>query len=436
MRNIAAIFLSLTLLAGTCSAAFERSGGMTTAQSRSGLFSVRGPSVSWQSLYMNNFLGDRPLRLDPRLLTVACEEIKQMLLTKLGYPLPQQFVSANQRMGLSKIFIVLHPEADYAVTVSPVPSTTGLGYRVDMPNEMYPTRLTETIVQVLLIDIANQNNTGKPVEVPRWLTDGFIRYLQAEGLDNLPLEANLPVTKVKVRKDPISGMRERMKSRLPLTFEELSWPENLSKEKQAAFEDSAQLFVYELLRLKDGPIHLRRMVEMLPKHRNWQFAFLEAFHPNFGQLASVEKWWSLHLVDFAGRDPSLIWSREESSRQLDLTLQVPARVYSSTSAAPKRAEMTLQRVINEWDLTRQQETISKMMIQLQGLRLRVAPEFVGLVDDYRMMLEKYLTGRTRMGAALKRNANASYRREAICKELDRLDERRATLRKPAQVASK
>lgn len=435
MRKAAILFV-LMLSAMLSVAAIDGGRGTTTVQSRSGLFSVRGPSVSWQSLYMNNFLGDHPLKLDPRLLTVACEQIKQTFLTELGYPLPQQFLLGSDRLGLSKIFIVLHEGAAEPVKVTPVPSMTGMGYRVDLPNEMSPTRLTETIVQVLLIDVANQHNPGKPIEVPRWMVDGFIRYLQAEGLDNLPLEANLPITKVNVRKDPISGIRERMKAQLPLTFEELSWPDKLSKEKQAAFDDSAQLFVYELLRLKDGPIRLRHVVETLPKYRNWQFAFLDAFHGNFGQLADVEKWWSLHLVDFAGRDPSLIWSREESSRELDLTLQIPAQVYASTSAMPKRAEMTLQRVINEWDLTRQQETISKITIQLMGLRLRIAPEFVGLVDDYRVTLDKYIQGRTRLGAALKQASNYSYTKKAVCKELDRLDERRATLRKPAQVASK
>src|SRR5438309_579786 len=45
--------------------------GLITSKSRSGLFTVRGPKATATSLYANHFIGDRPLKLDPVLLSVC-----------------------------------------------------------------------------------------------------------------------------------------------------------------------------------------------------------------------------------------------------------------------------------------------------------------------------------------------------------------------------
>src|SRR5260221_309389 len=81
--------------------------------------------------------------------------------------------------------------------------------------------------------------------------------------------------------------------RPPLSFEGLSWPSDahLSGEAGDVYRASAQLFVHELLRFQDGRACLRTMLDGLPQHYNWQFAFLQGFKSHFQRLQDAEKWW-------------------------------------------------------------------------------------------------------------------------------------------------
>ena len=74
-----------------------------------------------------------------------------------------------------------------------------------------------------------------------------------------------------------------------------------------------ELLVGELLRLPDGRSCLQTMLARLPQHRNWQFAFLEAFHTHFERPLDVEKWWALSLTQANGRFAGQAWSLAESA---------------------------------------------------------------------------------------------------------------------------
>ncbi|MDB6026834.1 MAG: hypothetical protein JWM68_3057, partial [Verrucomicrobiales bacterium] len=397
-----------------------------TNYSRSGLFTVYGPKVPLNSLYISNFMGNQPSRLDPALLTVACEQIKELLFSELGYNARQQLVGNSRNLHLGKIFIVLHTKAEYPITFTGVPGNGLLSYRVDLPNEMFRSRLIETVVQILLIDLANVNNRGPSVSPPVWLAEGLVAHLQSAGLETLPLEANFPLDK-KWKRDPLADVFEHLHAQAPLTFEELSWPENLPKERKAVFHDSAQLFVYELLRLKNGGIRMREMIDSLPRYKNWQFAFFRAFSPHFSQSLEVEKWWALNVVDFTGRDPRQAWSREESEKKLNAILKIGAQIHTGNDSLPRRADLPVQQVIKEWELVRQQMALAKIINQLKGLRMRVSPELLDLVDAYRAVLETYLNERS-PSERQKRNApGLIVVQKAACKKLDALDKQYAAL---------
>ncbi len=431
MRRLAVIVFVLGFLSQVCRADVQTD--VVTVQSRSGLFTIHGPSAPLKSLYFNNFVGNRPLVLDPALLAVSCEQIKELLFAELGYNVRQQMASGKQNLGLGKIFLVLHEKADEPIAFSAIPATGGLSYRVDLPNEMFASRMIETIVQMLILDMANLRNNGPTVSPPIWLTDGLVHHLQSVGLETLPLEANLPVTKVKVRKEPAAQIRENLHEQIPLTFDELSWPEKLSPERAAVFEDSAQLLVYQLLRLKDGRACMRKMIGSLPRYKNWQFAFLHAFQPHFAEVIDVEKWWALTLVSFTGRDPMQIWSREESEKKLNAALKVPAQMYTAQNAMPQRTDLNLQRVVKEWDYTRQQLALQKTVAQLRTLRFRIAPELLPIVDDYRKTLETYLLTRRPGKPQEKNSVNATTLQKATAKRLDELDKQYSALSKKSAV---
>src|SRR5207245_2196559 len=107
-------------------------------------------------------------------------------------------------------------------------------------------------------------------------------------------------------------------TRSACTFEQLSWPmeEYLSGADVEIYRCSAQLFVHSLLELADGQACLQSMLEELPGYYNWQLAFLHAFRAHFTRPLDTEKWWTLQVLRFTGRDLAQTWSDEESWRKL------------------------------------------------------------------------------------------------------------------------
>jgi hypothetical protein len=384
---------------------------------------VTGQRVPSNSLLFNHFAGGAPLKLDTSLVSVSCEQIKELLFTELGYNMRDQLVTRRDNLGLAKIFIALHPRSDASIEFSAVPGRHGVNYLVDLPNEMFASRFIETIVTILLIDLANAETHHADASPPPWLIKGLVGHLQSIGLETLPLESQLGFTKVKVRTEPVAAIRERLHDRAPLTFDELSWPEKLQKEKRVVFDDSAQLFVYELLHLRDGRDSLRKMIMTLPKYKNWQFAFFDAFAAEFSQTVNVEKWWALTLVNFTGRDPQMLWSREETEKKLVAAVKVTAQVYTAAHELPRRTELTLQQVIQDWEYARQLIALQKAISQLRILRYRAAPEMLSLVDDYRQVIEGYLRDRSPVELQKKTSPGLAILKKTVCRKLDDLDKR-------------
>src|SRR5208283_1210869 len=96
----------------------------------------------------------------------------------------------------------------------------------------------------------------------------------------------------------------------------------------------AQLFVADLLELKDGPAHLRAMLKTLPDVYNWQTAFHSAFRENFPRPLDVEKWWALQVVNFVARQTGPAWTTAVSRDKLDEILRVPVEMRLASNALP------------------------------------------------------------------------------------------------------
>src|SRR6185295_14162134 len=78
--------------------------------------------------------------------------------------------------------------------------------------------------------------------------------------------------------NPLADAIETLRWSSPLTFQELSWPteEQLSGNAAGVYNSSAQLFLSQLLRVKNGPGSLQAMLGKLPDFLNWQLAFMDA----------------------------------------------------------------------------------------------------------------------------------------------------------------
>lgn len=362
------------------------------------------------------------IRLVPGLVAVSCERIKEALLNALEV----------KDAGGRRIHIYLNSQiAADQIAVAASRSTKGWIYGLELPMELDERQFASVILQVLLLEMVNHESTEQYIELPFWLLNGLIAHLQATSLQSLALQPNLQLATVQTEIDPVARLRQRFQNELPLTFDELSWPENLATTNKAnLFQDSAQLFVHELLRLENGKACLRRFLEELPKYKNWQFAFLGGFKPHFAQLVDAEKWWALRHATFVGRDLKHLWSPDESWRKLKETLDVSAQIRLKSNRLPVEAKITLQEVIDQWDRGRQEITLRKALGQLRAMRQRVQPELVSLVDDYGRVLETYLEERNGKGQTPRESnflPSPVTLKKSICRQLDVLDEKRSKL---------
>jgi hypothetical protein len=279
--------------------------------------------------------------------------------------------------------------------------------------------------------------------MPPWLTDGLSQELLAAAWQEIILSSpNKVVNGLPVRRtvtttrgmDSLAGARRVLRDHAVLTFEQLSWPTDaqLSGADGGAYRASAQLFVNELLALKNGPAHLRAMLETLPKFYNWQMAFQTAFRENFPRPLDVEKWWAVQVVSFVARDPGPAWTPAVSRDKLDEILSVPVEMRTASNALPAHAEISLQAVIRNFDRARQVAILQTKLRDLELSQLRMAAPFAVLTDEYRRAIADDLGSGQRTSPVLRwvKHPFASSPKTIIngtLRKLDALDAQRRAI---------
>ncbi|MGA2029895.1 MAG: hypothetical protein ABSG87_07460 [Verrucomicrobiota bacterium] len=391
------------------------------ARDDSGQFIVTGPSqISRLANSPSVVTNPDFIRLEPAILAVSAERIKESLWHELGI----------NSVWRGEIFLALHPaqSLDENVTIVSERSPNGWNYHVALPDILTRDRFMRTMTSVVLLEYANRNANTHSAEIPAWLTDGLSQQRLVSGTSEIILSSpNSIVNSLQQNStimnehgmDPLSDAKRVLDGNLPLTFEQLNWP------------TEAQLFVSDLLELKNGASHLRRMLEALPYYYNWQTAFQIAFHPDFPRPLDVEKWWALQNVGFVALERDSAWTPAISREKLDEILSVSADVRFASNALPVRASISLQTVIRNLDDTLQTEVLQNKLCDLQLAQFRMSLQFAVLADGYGRILADYLKQRGG-GAetAENRRSQASslkiLTRDTI-KKLDALDARRQAI---------
>jgi hypothetical protein len=436
--NALTVFFAAIFLPAVCRAQIMP-GGIIPTRSVSGQFIVTAtrqmsPLAGLPAVATNADL----VRLEPALLAVSAERIKDALWRELG-------VNGQWR---GQIFLTLHParSLDEDVAVISTPLDGGWNYRVELPDVLSRTRLARALTGVLLLEFANRNAQSHSAEIPAWLNDGLALQLLAAGSlgsseiilsEPHQIVNGLSLTRTDAIEgvfDPLAGARRALQNHPALTFGQLSWPTaaQLSGADGGVYRASAQLFVSELLGLKDGPARLRAMLESLPRYYNWQTAFQTAFHKDFPRPLDVEKWWALQVVGFAVRDPGPQWTPAVSRNKLDEILSVPVEMRPASNALPAHAEVPLQTVIRNFDSARQAAILQIKLRDLELAQFHMASLLAVLTDSYRRAIADYL-GQGRNTAPVSRwikhppvlppKKNA----DEIMKELDTLDVQRRVI---------
>lgn len=413
-------------------------GERPSARSSSGQFVIYGLRRAGELAPVSRLETNRNLiRLDLSLVPVTCERIKQLLYRELASPL-------NYR---GKLYLVLYPtRTDHdPIRIESTQFADGWRYRMELPELVDRSRYVESVVQLLLLEMANRKAVERTADIPAWLIEGMTQQLLsanetqiliappqpgANGIGFAPFMTNV------VRRHPLEDAHLKLCQRPPLTFDELSWPavESVGGAAGEHFRLSAQLFVWELAQLKDGRASLRAMLDDLPQHYNWQFAFLKAFSTYFSRPLDIEKWWALQSVHFTGRELAQNWPAEESWLKLQQIVQSPVDVRSGTGELPLRAEVALQAIVRDWEATRQTPALEGKLRELAALRLRVSPEFIPLVTEYQQTLLDYLQNRDRGGLRLlfRKNAVLRHNVEETVQRLDELDRKCIEMRPSPQ----
>jgi hypothetical protein len=398
------------LMAVVATTAASKTSAIVTNRSSSGQYIVSGVLVTARSLMARSPSATNTVRLDPALLAVSSERIKQALLRELGardrwrsriYLVIQFTTATNQALGIQSSF-----QAD------------GWRYRLDLPDEVEPVKLVRALTHVTLLEMANREAGERSAEIPLWLTEGLTQHLLATASLDLVLLPESRVVRETRKGDPLWAVRPRLRATAPLTFSQLSMPspDTLSGEAWATYQASSQLLVYELLRLREGRAALQEMLRILPAHFNWQVAFLKAFQARFARILDVEKWWSLLVVNTRGYDQLQGWSRETSLEKLAEILQFPAQVRYATNDLPIRTELSLQKFVEHWDYDSQGDFLQAKLNQLQALGLHASPDVLPLLDAYRQVLETYLHKRVRVRAAAELRGQPAERSQWLVRE--------------------
>jgi hypothetical protein len=366
--------------------------------------------------------------LDPTLLAVSAERIKQLLNRELATAAPWR-----SRIHLT---LCLAPGPDSPVTINCESFRDGWEYFVQLPDIMGRREYVRAMTQALLLEFANRNAGSHSADLPTWLIEGLTEQL----FTGSEMKIVLPAPRKNINglmlsfagtngpmQNPLQPARDILRTHPRLTFDDLSWPtdELLNGESFDIYRRSAQLLVTELLKLRDGQNSMRAMLQKLPQYYNWQFAFLDAF--SFQRPLEVEKWWSLHLIHFTQRDAQY-WPADESWQKLDDALRPAVQLRASTNDLPLRTDVPLQTIVREWDTPRQTQALNSELNELAVLRYRLAPQFVGIADSYHETIQTYLGEQSKSGFLRRKKSTHKRALEAVLQTLDALDAKRAALR--------
>jgi len=421
--------LACALLGAIPVLAAGRGGDVSHFTSASGQFIVMaGPDWRSSPPTRGADLDPETVLLTPTLLTVSAEHLRQHLERELG--------DSAMWSGRVQLYLQTSRTADDTTRIVAELQRGRWQYRVTIPERMTRTGFLRALIEINLLEMANQQSTGRSAELPVWLVEGFTGHLLATHAWNIilaPPQANIGGVNVSryqsenVTWRPLAQAQAQLQTNAPLTFEELSWPtaNGLEGRTGLVYRNCAQLLVSRLLGLPDGREQMLGFIHALPVHYNWQVSFLEAFRANFDSLLDLEKWWALQVAYFTGREFGSVWSYEESLTRLQATMRVPVQVRMQTNDAPLRSEVSLQTIINEWEPARQARVIEETLGTLAAARLRLAPELLALTDEYRRCLSEYLKTRKQVGIHLPKGADRDLpmmqARQRVLRRLDELD---------------
>ena len=372
----------------------------------------------------------------PDYVVVTAERVRHAMLSRLGLSL----------LPGSRVKLRLEPAMSYKATVPVVTERhlNGYTYGLTLPSEIEADKLVRALVQVALLDLANQKPQLRDTEIPLWLTVGFTQMLLAQP--DLVLVLSRPeqggkemameeVVKNVRRHDTLVGVRARLRGRRAFDFSEIAMPSpaHLRGENWRDFQACSHLLVDRLLAVPAGGVRLQNMIRQLPNNLNWQTGFLKVYGDLFADMLVVEKWWAVTIVQLTGQNQYQNWTLLEAVEKLENLLKLPAEVRLKDADSPLEVEVTLQQAIRGWDFAVQKQTLQQKINQLLIARVKMPQQLLPFVNEYGRILQNYVVTRQRIESFKPRRGQVRPRIAPVIDEavrqLDSVD-RRLVLFKP------
>ena len=263
----------------------------------------------------------------------------------------------------------------------------GWQYSATIPEQIRAIDLVRLLTDLLLAEYA-ERFSDREVPPPLWLRVGLAEIIYRAGGPSLLTPRGVPVVIEGRMPDPYLGTRELLLHKAPLGYADLSLPTrtHLRGANWEHFRASAHLFTRQLLQRREGHRELHKFIRLLPRFKNSQFAFLNAYQlgdPKTGTkttLLDVEKWWTIARTQFRSRDRSNNWSTERSLAQLKEALHV---IPATGQPIP------LQQRLGELDLAAQRQQLENTLFRLKTVAVNAPPGMQSLIRDYYNTLNDY-----------------------------------------------
>ena len=332
-----------------------------------------------------------------------------------------------------KVFVNIHEPGDAAfpgVQLRPVLVQGAWNVRVDVPSRLPWRTLVRVLVDALLVEMTSREGGPRPGTVPLWVSEGMTGLVLADRGRDLLVEGHTAVMRNAVKPGLLAEARKVLAGRPPLALDELAFPPaSMASDPaaHAAYRASATLLCHELLGDREGRRAFHEFIAALPRHENWQMAFLGAHRSRFLSMLEAEKWWAVNALHVLGRDPAMVWGRQATLAHLDALLFENAEIRVSTNAPASRQSVRLADLVARWDADARQEVVGRKLAQLRSLQQHAPKELLPLVADYFRCLQALDHPALRPDAdAARRNGIPPRHRlvaDRVARELHALDAR-------------
>ncbi len=300
--------------------------------------------------------------LSPPLLSVSCERIKAEVL---------RILKIEDRYHGSMVVRIVPPNArDTPARIQANPFADGWRYTIELQSRVHWSLLVRTVVEALLLEIANRGNGGQLNPIPLWMSEGITTLLIGEASRELVPQLNREFKDLQRSMDPLVAISAKIAGRPPLGFESLAFPaEGLASDTNQFqwFQGSSALLVHHLRSMGGGTGSLGRLVMAFNQTLNWQTALLRAYPSEFQSLLEVEKWWAVQATAFYVRTASQNVSVEVLDRQLKAILQETVEVARSTNSPLGRSVVRLSEALQQWPYVAQGPVLDRKITQLRYL---------------------------------------------------------------------